>query len=51
MERDCNYIPSEELKGMTNRELISHLRKCEKLLTPLKDELQKRRDEANACPI
>lgn len=50
--QDCNYIPSEELSAMSDKELIQHLRKCEKLLSPVKDELQKRRDMANtSCPI
>lgn len=52
MQRDCNYIPPEELSAMTDKELIQHLRKCEKLLGPLKEELDKRRDLANSsCPI
>lgn len=52
MERSCDCIPQDELAGMSNRELIKHLRKCEKMLSPLKEELQRRRDQANtSCPI
>lgn len=52
MQHDCNYIPPQELAAMSDKELIQHLRKCEKQLNPLKEELQRRRDVANtSCPI
>lgn len=52
MERTCDCIPQDELIAMSNKELIQHLRKCEKMLNPLKEELQRRRDLANSsCPI
>lgn len=52
MQQDCNYIPKEELAGMTDKEVIQLLRKCEKQLNPLKEELQRRRDLANtSCPL
>ncbi len=52
MDRNCDYIPANELLAMTDRELITHLRKCEKVLSPVKNELQRRRDIANtSCPI
>ena len=52
MERACDCIPQEEMLAMSNKELIQHLRKCEKNLTPLKEELQRRREQANnSCPI
>ncbi len=52
MERSCDCIPASELVSMSNKELIKHLRKCEKMLTPLKEELQRRREQANtSCPI
>lgn len=49
---DCRYLPIEEIRGMTDKELIQQLRKCEKQLDPLREELTKRRQEANSgCPI
>ena len=50
--QDCKYIPAEEAQKLTDKDLIQHLRKCEKVIDPAKQELQRRRDEANSgCPI